>query len=369
MTPPTKRQVYLAAALLVLFAAIAFFAFQRWSETGSSSRDTALAAMPIEANAVVYVDVAELRQSPFAAELYAWIPQRQADAEYSQFVRETGFDYERDLNLVAVALIKQGQNTKFLAIADGRFDQKKIVASALKSGTRENRGSRQIFSVPATSAPRRISFTFLRKDRIALSDDSDLDALLSKSPTGEDARLWRERFTRLAGSPVLAVIRQDGTAAGSIGSQAPGGFQSPQLSALLDQLQWLTVAGRPEGNELRVVMEGESASNGTVRQLADLLNGVLIMAQAGLNGPRTRRQLDPLARDAYLEMLRGADVSHIDRGETKSVRLVFNVTPKFLAAARATVPILPVAPAVPETNTPSPKSPLPNTHHIQKSHK
>jgi hypothetical protein len=362
MTPPIPRRVAIAAALFVLLAVIAFFAYQRWNETGGSARDTALAAMPTDATAVLYADVAGLRQSPFASELYAWVPQRQADADYSQFVRETGFDYERDLNLVAVALTRQGPDTKFLVIADGHFDQTKIAATTLKSGSRENRGPRHTFFVPATSSARRISFTFLRNDRIALADDSGLDALLSKSPTGEDARAWRERFKRLAGSPLFAVIRQDGAIAGSIASQAPGGFQSPQLSALLNQLQWISMAGRPEGNELRVVMEGESTSDGTVRQLADLLNGVLIMAQAGLNGPRTRRQLDPLARDAYLEMLRGADVSRIDRGETKSVRLVFNITPKFLEAVRSATPVLPTAPAAPEAKSPSPKS------RAQKSH-
>jgi hypothetical protein len=363
MTPPIPRRVAIAASIFVLLGVIAYFAYQRWNEIGSSDRDTVLAGMPTDATAVLYADVAELRPSPFVSDLYAWVPQREPDADYSQFVRETGFDYERDLNRVAVALTRQGPDTEFLAIADGRFDQTKIVATTLKFGSRENRGSRHIFFVPATSTARRISFTFLRRERIALSDDSDLDALLSKSPAGEDARAWRERFKRLAGSPLFAVIRQDGASAESITSRAPGGFQSPQLSALLDQLQWITIAGRPEGNGLRVVMEGESTSDSTVRQLADLLNGVLMMAQAGLNGSRTRRQLDPLARDAYLEMLRGADVSHIDRGETKSVRVVFNVTPRFLAAVRSARPILPAPPAPPETESPSPKA------RAQKSHK
>jgi len=356
MTPPRKFRVYLGVALFVLVGVIVIFAYRQWNETGGSARDTALAAMPIDASAVLYGDVAELRQSPFAAELYAWVPQRPADAEYSQFVRETGFDYERDLNLLAVALFKKDRESKFFAIADGRFDQKKIIAAASKSGSQQTRGAKQIFSVPTTAAASTVSFTFLRKDRIALTDDSDLVAILSKSATGEDANLWRERFARLAGSPVFAVIRQDGATPGAITSHAPGGFQSPQLSALLEQMQWITVAGRPEGNELRIVMEGESSSESTARQLADLLNGVLTLAQAGLNGPRTRRQLDPLARDAYLEMLRGADVSRIDRGETKSVRLVFNVTPKFLAAARVAVPVVPTTPAVPDTNTPEHKS-------------
>jgi hypothetical protein len=342
---PMKNRVWVVGLAAVLFLGVfGLYVYRRWSEVESSSRDTALAAMPFDASAVLYADLAELRHSPFAAELYAWAPRPPADAEYAQFVRETGFDYERDLHRAAIAVIKLRQDTKLFAIADGRFNQKKIVAYASQSGTREKRGAREIFSVSVAGTPRRISFTFLRKDRIALTDDADLAALLSKAPSGEDAKQWRQRFTRLAGSPVFAVIRQDGTTASAIVSQAPGGLQSPQLSALLDQLQWITVAGKPEGDRLRVVTEGECTADRTVRQLADLLNGVLVLAQAGLNGPRTRRELDPLAREAYLEMLRGADVSRIDRGETKSVRLLFDVTPKFLAAARAAVPAAPSTP-------------------------
>ena len=88
-------------------------------------------------------------------------------------------------------------------------------------------------------------------------------------------------------------------------------------------------------------MEGECPADAAARQLSDLLNGVLILAQAGLNGPQVRQQLDPRAREAYLEVLKGAAISRIDRGETKSVRLVFDVTPKFLAAARTVATAIP----------------------------
>jgi hypothetical protein len=71
-----------------------------------------------------------------------------------------------------------------------------------------------------------------------------------------------------------------------------------------------------------------------------------MLAQAGLSGPQTRQQLDPRIRDAYLELIKGADVSRLDRGETKSVRLVFDVTPKLLEAATIALPVAP-APAAP----------------------
>ena len=84
-----------------------------------------------------------------------------------------------------------------------------------------------------------------------------------------------------------------------------------------------------------------------------MLNGILLMAQAGLNGPRIRTQLDPQSREAYLQLLKTADVSRIDRRETKSVRLVFDLTPSFLTAAHTTLPL--PAPISPQAPTPTRK--------------
>jgi hypothetical protein len=200
----------------------------------------------------------------------------------------------------------------------------------------------------------KISFTFLRPDRIALTDEPDLATLLDPRPTGDDARQWRDRFDRLAGSPIFAVIRQDAAAGTTLESHAPGGLQSPQLSALLDQLQWISLAGKPEDDRLRVVIEGESASDSAAKQLTDVLGTVILLAQTGLNGPATRRQLDPAEREAYLDLLKNADVSRIDRGDTKAVRLIFDVTPKLLDAARMTMPqTIPPAAVKPEPPTPT----------------
>src|SRR5258706_502997 len=157
----------------------------------------------------------------------------------------------------------------------------------------------------------------------------------------EEVSQWRARFERLAGSPVFAVIRQDAAVGAALAAQAPGGLRSPQLSTLLDQLQWITLAGKPENDRLRVVAEGECAAEATARQLVDVMNGVVILAQGGLNDAKTRQRLDPAMREAYLELLKSADVSKIDRGDTKSVRLVFEITPAFLEAARKAPPVMP----------------------------
>src|SRR5437879_3462325 len=240
-----------------------------------------------------------------------------------------------------MAVSKGGPGPGLFSTLDGKFDQQKISAYALKTGSSVRTDGREIFSVPHSGTERKIYLTFLRNDRIAVTDDQHLALLSDAKKRAEDAADWRARFERLAGSPVFAVIRQDAAVGAALAAQAPRGLRSPQLSTLIDQLQWITLAGKPENDRLRVVAEGECAAEATARQLVDLMNGVVILAQLGLNDAKTRQRLDPATREAYLELLKSADVSKINRGDTKSVRLVFEITPGFLEAARRAPPVMP----------------------------
>jgi hypothetical protein len=329
-----RTSIGLAAVVVVLSAAV-FFGYRKWGVPSASPRKEMLVLMPTDASAVFFADFGGLRQAPVIAQLYAWAPKPQADADYAQFVKETGFDFERDLERIAIAVEKRGQDYTLFAIVDGNFDRQKISAYALKGGSIARTAGREIFSVLVSGTTRKISFAFLNDERIALTSDSNLALFLGAKKRPEDSAEWRMRFERLAGSAVFAVVRQDATLGAALSAQAPGGYRSPQLSALLDQLQWITVAGKPENERLRIVAEGECTAEATVRQLADVLNGAVILAESGLNDARTRRGLDPAIREAYLELLKSADVSKLDRGDTKSVRLIFEITPNLLEAAQA----------------------------------
>jgi hypothetical protein len=329
-----KREWMALAAGLLFGTAAAFYTYQRFSPGGYSGRGDLLDMMPADSSAILFADLTELRSAPFLTELYTWAPPPRPDEEYTKFLNETGFDYERDLDRLAMAFQKTDQDSTFFAVAEGRFDQQKISALARKSGTTERRGGREIFEVPESGGTKKITFVFLSNDRIALTDRPNLGQILSAKKRSDEIAEWRTRFERLAGSPIFAVIRQEAAAGEALSSQAPGGLRSPQLSAMLDQLEWISIVGKPENDGLRVVAEGESTSEETTRQLADLLNGILSLAQAGLNDAKTRQQLNPALREAYLALLKGADVSKLDRGDTKSVRLAFEITRAFLESAR-----------------------------------
>ncbi|HXM94142.1 MAG TPA: hypothetical protein VOA64_07785 [Candidatus Dormibacteraeota bacterium] len=339
----SKRRLSAAAAGVLILGAISFYGLQKWCELNNPSLGNVLGLMPSDANAAVFVNLRELRQAPFFAEVVAWAPQLGIDADYKQFLRETNFDYEKDLDRFAIATKTHAAESEHFAVAEGRFDRNKIEAYASKLGRMEKRSGKQIFSVPIGSYSRRISFVFLSNDRIALTDAQDLSAFPGQNPRNSDTAEWQTRFLRLAGTPIFAVIRQDASTSvsrtapstsRSLAERATAGMRFPEVSALVKQLQWITVAGKPENDRLRMVAEGECNAGSIVQQLTDLLNGVILVAQAGLNSAKMREQLDTRTREAYLELLRSMDVSQVDRGETKSVRLVFHVTPKLLEVAR-----------------------------------
>ncbi len=359
------------SVIVVSLSAIIIFAVWRSSASRNSPASELLGVLlrdvPGDTSGVLYVDVAQLRQASFAQKLFAWAPKPQVDAEYARFVQESGFDYERDLHRVAFAAARRGSQSIWFAVADGAFDQKRIAAYMAKIGVIQKHGAHDIYFIPTaapipttgntarSSAASQLSFTFLNAGRIAATNDADLAAYLDQKGPADPAQ-WSTRFKRLAGSPVFAVVRQDADTASALAAQAPGGLQSPQLSALFAQLSWLTLAGQPQDDSLRIVAEGETPSDTVARQLADMLNGVVILAEAGLNGAKTTQQLNPQMRAAYLELLKSVDVTRLDRENLNAVRVVFELTPNFLNAATAPKPAAPTLDATPAlTKRPSKK--------------
>jgi hypothetical protein len=329
------RKLLLAFVVLLSICLGAMFAYRHWySRDSIAARADMLALLPAEANAVVFLDLAQFRSSPFLAQLFAWAPRTTQDEEYAEFVRATGFNYERDLDRITLATNGQSPHSSWFVIAEGRFDRAKIEAYASRSGMRISRSGAAVYSMQLNGSGSASYLTFLRDDRIGWTNEPAYAALFERPRPSSASAEWREHFTRLAGTPLFAVIRQDSGVVSSFAAQAPSGLRSPQLATLLNQLQWISIGGKPDGNVLKVVIDGESVSEATMRQLSEFVGGILVLAQIGLNEAKTRKQLDPQLREACLELLRSTDVQKMDRGTSKSVRIVFDVTPKLLETAR-----------------------------------
>jgi hypothetical protein len=326
-----KNRLPLAAIVGMAILTSAFFAYRHWRSSDLLfSRADILAQMPVDANAVLFVDLGQLRSSPFLAQLLDWAPQPSPDSDYAQFLQATGFDYERDLDRLALAVNRQPQSIAAFAVAEGRFDRKKIESYAAQFGSLKTADGKTLYAIPMKGSARKAFFVFLRDNRIAWANDSEF----FQRPSGASSKEWQEHFSRLAGTPLFAVLRQDSGAASAL-AQAPGGLRSPQLAALIGQLQWISIGGKPDRNLLRVVLEGECLTENTVHQLKEMLGGIVVLAQGGLSETKTRKQLDPQLREGYLELLQSVEIQQLDRGSSKSVRVIFDVTPKLLQSAKS----------------------------------
>ena len=296
---PNRKKLVLGLLILGVALVFAWLYFHSHGRDPQSAREDLLSHLPADSTSVVYIDFQELRASAFLSQILSWAPRPQTEEEYGKFVQATGFDYERDLDRVGISFSGSAQSPKTMAVAEGRFDRKKIEAYSAHFGTLKTANGKTIYAVSLSNPPRTAYFTFLRDDRVAICNDASCFFQASGKSTNSEE--WREHFLRMAGTPLFAVMRQDSQLLSELSQRTPGGYRSPQLATLLGQLQWISVGAKPEGDQLRVVADGETSNDTVVRQLNDMFSGLLILAQAGLG----RSEVTQAARSKIARCLCG----------------------------------------------------------------
>src|SRR5579864_1199133 len=160
------------------------------------------------------------------------------DPEYQQFIQETGFDFERDLDAVAFAIHYPrnwpGGGTggtapepRFSEVFTGRFDTDKCGAYLKKTATSvESYNSVDIFTIPIYGRTFRVAI--LGVDTVAASNHEDAAVIRGMidrsrrlaSPFGGPAFLRRYYKAVQLGSPVWLMARIDPAAPGFEGWSA-----------------------------------------------------------------------------------------------------------------------------------------------------
>jgi hypothetical protein len=340
-----KRALLVVAILVAVTASAAAIYFYRHSGAlpGASSGHAPgiFTQLPPDAPVVAYIDVAALRRlkdSPLATVLGLASPGPQADKEYADFVRETGFDYTRDLDRVAIAawpsnLGPPSPSTReppgrLLALADGRFDTKKLEAYAARTGRVEKDSPRPIHRFSGQGPGQDIFLTIASADRVFLATDAALLALPAGSSAATTAPLdsaIRQRIERVAGAPLFAVARTD---------HLPANFytnfvNSPELEHLARSVQGLSLAGKPSGDDIQLTLDAECDSMNSAFQIATLVDGFRLFGSAALADPKTRAQMTREQANFLKALIQQLKVDHQDRW----VRLSLDVTPQMLNSA------------------------------------
>ena len=290
-----------------------------------------LSELPADAPAVGYADVAALRalNSPLAGLLGLTSPGSEADQEYKEFVRQTGFDYTRDLDKAAIAFwphsfaVEPGNGigeNRVLAVADGRFDQQKIKSYALRTGKIVPSTNPPVYEVPGNPT---IFFQFLSPTRIAIASGNNARRLLAESlsPSPRDP-VMKARLNRVAGAPIFAVARTDNLPQSFYANFA----NAPQLEKLARSVRGLSLAGKPAGNDIAAALDAECDSVKSAFEISTLLDGFRMVGSMALSDPKALQQMTKEQAAFVQALIRQLDISRQDRW----VRLRLNITPQML---------------------------------------
>jgi hypothetical protein len=337
LSSPKRALIAVAALLCLGGAAAAIYLFRmhgplRGAHPGQPP--PILAELPPDAPIIAYVDVAALRKlhdSPLSALFALTDPGLRGDREYSDFVRGTGFDFTRDLDRVSLAAwpsslgphVDPVGDSRIIAVADGRFDQEKIKAYALRAGKSVMRGTKILYEVPGNPPA---SFLFLSATRIAIASGRNADAILmAGSGHGSRDQTMQSRMDRVAGAPIFIVARTD---------NFPESFyanfkNSPQLEHFVRSVLGLSLAGQPDGDRVNLALDAECKSMKDALEIATLLDGFRLLGSLAVADPKTRLQMTKEQFVFLHALINQTRVTHQDHW----VRLSLIITPEMLGAS------------------------------------
>jgi hypothetical protein len=164
-----RRRVLISAlCVAIFFAAVAIVVLLRKEAAPEPAR-----LLP-ESDAVIYVDFSTVR----SLTSFDQQPLPQIAPGYEQFVKETGFSFERDLDEAAMAVHRGTTHgaTRYTEILVGRYDQIKL-SQYLRQRSRavETYRNVDVFSVPVED--RTVRIALLAIDTVAISNVEDISVV------------------------------------------------------------------------------------------------------------------------------------------------------------------------------------------------
>jgi len=152
-----------------------------------------------EPDAVVYVNLRPVR----LASAFAHLPQVQHDADYDDFVRATGFDFERDLDEAGIAVHlgaaagpaansaanAAARETRYSEVFVGRFDRAALERYFQKlASAKETYAGATVFTVPVEG--RTLRLAVLSKNLAVVSNVEDASVIRGMIDRGHEKEVY-----------------------------------------------------------------------------------------------------------------------------------------------------------------------------------
>jgi hypothetical protein len=323
-----RKTFFVSAGLAVAAISVVLVSygiFRHAATAHASPVPELFSALPAGAPTLVYIDLGAIRASSFYQHRPDKDPIAVPNQDYADFMISTGFDFEKDLERVVIESWPPDSPNgprKSVAIAEGHFDRAKIRDYAMRKGKVDHQQGHEVFLFPAGDSKAMNTITFLDDRRIALVAGSSIAPLFDSHIDAPDGDPVRERAAHLDGAAAFLVTHvppiQD-NAAGA-GPQASG---AAQFLTLARSVQWITFAARPEGDNLRVSLEGECDNATDAVQVKTALELMRMFGRAGLDSAKNKQSMNPAALAMLQTLLTGAEVTQA----AERVRILVEVTP------------------------------------------
>ena len=278
-----RRRLWIALAVVFVAAAIAGVVYLR-----SRAAPEAARLLP-ESDAVVFANLRLMR----LAHVFNEAPPVAYDADYEQFVKETGFQFERDLDQAAFAVHASSgpaaggegflERAHYSEIFIGKFNAQRATAyfRKLASGTEEYRDA-VIYSIPHEG--RTVRVALLGLDTVAVSNVPDstaihqmIDKYRAAAWPASGPSLVQEQYRQVpVASVAWGLARVPSSPAQGPPLLLPGGLQMP--------MPWLAgstiVASARYLGALHLRVEALTRSENDARQLLETAQTFFALMQA-----------------------------------------------------------------------------------------
>ncbi|HET9401505.1 MAG TPA: hypothetical protein VFO34_11180 [Candidatus Acidoferrales bacterium] len=313
-------------ALLIAGASFAGFHSLASGRVALASPSTAadlFADLPTATSpAAIYIDMKSLRASAFLSKIAAMAPEVKKDANYTEFVNATGFNYETDLDQVAIVTDPATQGNSAQVIAQGRFDEAKIAAYAQAKGKITAKSSGHHYEIKTDDAGNILTMEFISPNRLRVTSVSTKksDSAANGSSAAPAAIPMREHISRVSDAALFAIFHVNGMK--DMNAKPAGSMATTQMAQLAQSVQWVTLTGNPEATDLRISVEAECDTAANAQQLASGLNTLKMMAPMFLsqaNSPQSTQQIPPEVVAALTQFISSFQISSDDTHAKLSV--------------------------------------------------
>jgi hypothetical protein len=350
-----RRRLWIAILLLLVAAVLASLVLLR-----RRAAPEAVRLLP-EADAVLYVNLGLIRMGTQVPQ----IPEVQREADYAAFVRETGFEFERDLDEVAVAVHSAPPPPpqpgappagppplpyRTSEIFAGRFHSERLTAYLKKlAQSSERYKASDIYNIPYEG--RTVRVVLLGVDMVAVSNQEDpgvMHGIIDRyhtlaGPVGGPG-LVREHYGRVPLGSVAWAI-------GRIPATRPGAARgAPEAMGMVQQMAGgsTVVASVRYTGSIRFRVEAVTANEAEAKQLSDNV-GMLLSLFRGAGSSVQGEGPDPDVK-AFFDSI---EVRQEEQSLVVTATLPAGAIQKVLAQPPARPAPLPAP--VPPTKKPAPR--------------